>query len=83
MDTRRMLGNEAMLWGAADDAATDLEIVELRDIQRPIRGLATRMVFAVFLVLLAASIAVNGMPPRSDWYIKTPLPNLFSLDVAF
>ena len=75
--------NEAMLWGPADDADAELEIVELRHVERPIRGLATRLVFMVFLVLLAVSIAVAGMPPRSSWYIKTPLPNLFSFDVAF
>jgi hypothetical protein len=84
MDTRRLLrSNEAMLWGPADDAEADLEIMELRHIERPIRGLASRLVFVALLVLLAASIAVAGMPPRSSWYIKTPLPNLFSFDLTF
>jgi hypothetical protein len=73
--------NEAMLWASADAQESDVEVVEVRHLERPIRGLAARLVFVVLLVLLAASIAVNGMPERSGWYIKTPLPNLFSFDI--
>ena len=73
--------SEMAWWSAADAWESDVEVVEVRHVERPIRGLAGRLVFVVFLVLLAASIAVNGMPERSGWYIKTPLPNLFSFDI--
>ena len=87
MDTRRMPSSNGMFhWPTAapvSEEVDDVEVVEVRHIERPIRGLVNRLVFVVFLVLLAASIAVAGMPARSGWYIKTPLPNLFSFDIAF
>jgi hypothetical protein len=84
MDTRRMPGStDTFTWPSFGTVTEDVEIVEVRHIERPIRSLASRALFVAFIALLVATIAVAGMPDRSDWYIKTPLPNLFSFDITF
>ena len=81
MDTRRMPGSiEAVTWpsGDAPVAVADVEIVELRDVERPIRGFIARLVFVVMIATFAGLIVINGLPGRSGFSLTAPIPNLLA-----
>ena len=79
MDTRRMPGsNEAVQWPSTDAFAAEVEIVELRHVERPIRGLLAKLAFIAVTAVLAGTIAIAGLPNRSSFSLTTPLPNLLA-----
>ena len=79
MDTRRMPGSsEPARWSTSDAAVDEVEIVELRHVERPIRGFVARLVFVVMIASFAALIVLNGLPDRSDFSLNSPLLNLLA-----
>ena len=79
MDTRRMPGTmEAVQWPSNDAFAAEVEIVELRHVERPIRGLIGKLAFALAIGVLAGLVVTAGLPPRSPIAFDTPLPNLLA-----
>jgi hypothetical protein len=79
MDTRRISGsNEAGEWPSGDAYAAEVEVVELRHVERPIRGLLARLVFVAGIAVLAGTIAIAGLPGRSSFSLNQPLPNLLA-----
>lgn len=79
MDTRRMPGSmDAVQWPSNEAFSADVEIVELRHVERPIRGLVGKLVFALGIGVLVGLIALAGLPPRSTIAFDTPLPNLLA-----
>ncbi len=83
MDTRRMPGSiETAQWPSGDAAVAEVEIVELRHIERPIRGLIARIIFVVMIATFAGLIVINGLPARSTFALDNPLPNLLSTNAA-
>lgn len=53
-------------------------MVELRDIERPIRGFIARLVFVVMIATFAGLIVINGLPGRSGFSLTSPIPNLLA-----
>ncbi len=79
MDTRRMPGSsDAVEWPSSDALAAEVEIVELRHVERPIRGFVARLVFVVLIASFAGLIVLNGLPDRSDFSLNSPLLNLLA-----
>ena len=79
MDTRRMpRSNEAVDRPSVEAFETEVEVVELRHIERPIRWLAGRLAFVVLIAMLAGAIAVAGLPSRTNIAFDTPLPNFLA-----
>ena len=83
MDTRRMPGSiEAAQWPSDEAVAAEVEIIELRHIERPIRGLAGRLVFVLAIAVLGGILAITGIPSRSTWALEAPVPNIFSTNAT-
>jgi hypothetical protein len=65
-------------WPSSDALAAEVEIVELRHVERPIRGFVARLVFVVMIAAFAGLIVINGLPGRSDFSLNSPLLNLLA-----
>ncbi len=79
MDTRRMPGSsDAVEWPSSDAFAAEVEVVELRHVERPLRGFVARLVFVVMIASFAGLIVINGLPDRSDFSLNSPLLNLLA-----
>jgi hypothetical protein len=83
MDTRRISGSFVPVPQLIDDDFEDeVEIVELRHVERRGRGLMTRVAFVFVIALMAGLIAMAGMPSRTTFAFNTPLPNIFAPNAA-
>ena len=79
MDTRRMPGsNEAVQWPSTDAFSAEVEVIELRHVERPIRGLVGRLAFVAGIAVLVGMIAIAGLPGRSSFTLNSPLLNLLA-----
>ena len=76
-----MPGSREKAGGPSADAPgseAEVEVVELRHIERPIRGLVSRVAFVILIAVLAVGVAVAGLPSRTNFAFDTPLPNFLA-----
>ena len=65
-----------------DDLEDEVEIVELRRVERRRRGLMTRVAFVLLIGVLAGLVARVGIPSRTTFAFDSSLPNIFATTPA-
>lgn len=65
-----------------DDFENEVEIIELRHVERRGRGLMTRVAFLFVIAVMAGLVAMAGMPSRTTFAFDSPLPNIFAPHAA-
>jgi hypothetical protein len=83
MDTRRISGSFVPVpQPMDDDLENEVEIIELRHVERRARGLMTRVAFVFVIAVMAGLVAMAGMPSRTTFAFTSPLPNIFAPHAA-